>query len=80
MGSAGAKALGQELAWSPGMAEARQRAARWPVHLGGYAGTRSVAPRRPLTGEAGWDQGPGHNGVGREDRCKDPVSAVSGQE
>lgn len=43
MGSAGAKALGQELAWSPGMAEARQRMGRWPVHLGGCVGTSSVA-------------------------------------
>lgn len=47
VGSAGAKALGQELAWSPGMAEARQRAARWPVHLGGFVGTRSAAPVGP---------------------------------
>lgn len=47
---------------------------------GGLRRDEVCGPRRPLTGEAGWDQGPGHNGVGREDRCKDPVSAVSGQE
>lgn len=47
---------------------------------GGLRGDKFCGPRRPLMGKAGWDQGPGDNGVGREGCCKDPVSAVSGQE
>lgn len=56
VGLAGAQALGQEPAWSPGMAEAGQRMGRWPVHLGGCVG-QVLWPPSALTGEAGWDRG-----------------------